>query len=49
MRYKIEIDRSILEKFKQFNFFGWEMSLGGEPDFDKKYTDSKQYAALENI
>ena len=33
---KIEIDGSILEQVKQFNYLGWELSLDGEPDFDKK-------------
>ena len=33
---KIEIDGSILEELKQFNYFGCELSLDGEPDFDKK-------------
>jgi hypothetical protein len=31
---KIETDRSILEQVKQFNYLGYELSLGGEPDFD---------------
>ena len=33
---KIEIGRSILEQVKQFNYLGCELSLDGEPDFDKK-------------
>jgi len=33
---KIEIDGSILEQVKQFNYLGSELSLDGEPDFDKK-------------
>ena len=33
---KIEIDRSILEQVKKFNYLGCELSLDGEPDFDKK-------------
>jgi len=33
---KIETDGSILEKVKQFNYLGCELSLDGEPDFDKK-------------
>ena len=33
---KIEIDGSILEKVKQFNYLGCELSLDGGPDFDKK-------------
>jgi hypothetical protein len=33
---KIEIDGSILEKVKQFNYLGCELSLDGVPDFDKK-------------
>jgi len=52
VRSKIEIDGSILEQAKQFNYLGCEMSLDGEPDFDKKIKnkDSKEYAVqLENI
>ena len=46
---KIEIEGSILEKVKKINYLGCELSLDGEPDFDKKI-DSKEYAALlENI
>jgi hypothetical protein len=33
---KIEIDGSILEKVKQFNYLGCELSLDGEQDFEKK-------------
>jgi hypothetical protein len=33
---KIEIDGSILEQVKQFNYLGCELSLDGEPDFDNK-------------
>jgi hypothetical protein len=33
---KIERDGSILEQVKQFNYLGCELSLDGEPDFDKK-------------
>jgi hypothetical protein len=36
VRSKIEIDGSILEQFKQFNYLGCELSLDSEPDFDKK-------------
>ena len=36
VRSKIEIDGSILEQVKQFSYLGCEMSLDGEPDFDKK-------------
>jgi len=36
MRSKIEIDGSIWEQVKQFNYLGCELSLDGEPDFDKK-------------
>jgi len=32
---KVEIDGSILEQVKQFNNLGCELSLDGEPDFDK--------------
>jgi hypothetical protein len=33
---KIEIEGSILQQAKQFNYLGCELSLDGEPDFDKK-------------
>ena len=36
VRSKIETDGSILEQVKQFNYLGCELSLDGEPDFDKK-------------
>ena len=36
VRSKIEIGGSILEQVKQFNYLGCELSLDGEPDFDKK-------------
>jgi len=36
VRSKIEIDGSILEQVRQFNYLGCELSLDGEPDFDKK-------------
>jgi len=36
VRSKIEIDGSILEQVKQFNYLGCELSLDGETDFDKK-------------
>jgi hypothetical protein len=36
VRSKIEIEESILEQVKQFNYLGCELSLDGEPDFDKK-------------
>jgi hypothetical protein len=45
VRSKIEIDGSILEQVKQFNYLGCELSLDGEQDY-KKRTDSKEYAAL---
>jgi len=35
MRSKIEIDGSILEQVKQFNYFGCELSLDGDQDFGK--------------
>ena len=39
----------MLVQVKQFNYLGCELSLDGEPNFDKKI-DSKEYAALlENI
>ena len=33
VRSKIEIEGSILEQVKQFNYLGCELSLDGEPDF----------------
>jgi hypothetical protein len=33
---KVEIGGSILEQVKQFNYFGCNLSLDREPDFDKK-------------
>ena len=33
---KIEIYRSILEQVKQFNYLRCELSLDGEPEFNKK-------------
>jgi hypothetical protein len=36
VRSKIEIDGSILEEVKKFNYLRCELSLDGEPDFDKK-------------
>jgi hypothetical protein len=36
VRSKIEIDRSILQQVKQFNYLRCELSLDGAPDFDKK-------------
>jgi len=36
VRSKIEIDGSILEQVRQFNYLGCELSFDGEQDFDKK-------------
>jgi len=36
VRFKIEIDGSILGQVKQFHYSGCELILDGEPDFDKK-------------
>ena len=36
VRSKIEIDGSVLEKVKKFNYLECALSLDGEPDFDKK-------------
>jgi len=36
VRSKIGINGSILEKVKQFNYLGCELSLDGAPDFDEK-------------
>ena len=46
VRSKIEIDGTILEQVRQFNYLRCELSLDGEPDFGKKEIDSKEYAAL---
>ena len=35
VRSKIEIEGSILEQVKQFNYLGCELNLDGESDFDK--------------
>jgi len=44
-RSKIEIDGSILEQVRQFNYLECELSLDGEPDYDKQ-TDFEEYTAL---
>jgi hypothetical protein len=51
VRSKIEIDGSVLEQVKQFNYFGCELSLDGEPDFDtrNKRIPKNMAALLENI
>ena len=36
VRSKIEIDGSVLQQVKQFNYLGCELSLDGEIYFDKK-------------
>jgi len=36
MCFKTEIDGSILEQVKQFNYLGCQVFLDGEPDFNKK-------------
>jgi len=36
VRSKIEIDGSILEQVKQFNYLWCELSIDGEPHFDKR-------------
>ena len=33
---KIEIDESILEQVKKFNYLGCELNLDGEQDFGQK-------------
>ena len=43
MRSKIEIDGSILEKVKQFNYLGCEMSLDGATDLDQKNKQISNY------
>ena len=35
VRSEIEIDGSILEQGKLFNYLGFELNLDSEPDFDK--------------
>jgi hypothetical protein len=50
VRSKIEIDRIMLEKVKQFNYLGCELSLDCETEFDKKNKIFQIYAVLsENI
>jgi hypothetical protein len=44
VRSEIEIDGSILEQVRQFNYLGCGLNLDGEPDFDKKIIN--RYAAL---
>jgi hypothetical protein len=34
MRSKMEIDGSILQQVKKFNYLGCELSLDGGPEFD---------------
>ena len=46
MRSKIDIDGSVLEQVKQFNYLGCELSLDVNQILTKKLTDSKEYAAL---
>jgi len=36
VRSKTEIDGSILEQVKQFNYLGCELNLDSEPYFDKR-------------
>ena len=36
VRFKIEIDGSLLEQVKQCNYLGCELSSDGEPDVAKK-------------
>jgi hypothetical protein len=36
VRSKIEIDGSILEQVKQFNYLGCNLSLDGKPEIEKK-------------
>ena len=43
MRSKIEIEGSTLEQVKQFNYFGCELSLDGESDFDQKNKQIPKY------
>ena len=45
VRSKIEIDGSILKQVRQFSCLECELSLDGEPDFDKQI-HSKGYAVL---
>ena len=42
VRSKIEIDGSILEQVRQFNYLGCELSLNGEPDFDNNNNNNNK-------
>jgi len=44
-RSKIEIEGSILDQVRQFNYLGCELNLDGEPDFEKQ-KNSKEYTVL---
>jgi len=49
VRSKIEIDGSIIEQVKQFNYLGCELNLDGEPDFDQKVIIIKDKQIPKNI
>jgi hypothetical protein len=42
VRSKIEIDGTILEKIKPFNYLGCELSSDGEQEFDIKINRSQR-------
>jgi hypothetical protein len=42
VRSKIEIDGSILEQVKQFNYLGCELSIDGEPDLKKNLKNMRR-------
>ena len=45
----MEIDASMLEQVKQFDYLGCELSLDGEPDFDKKKIKNKNKQIPKNM
>ena len=49
LRSKIEIDGSILEQVKQFNYLGCELSLDSEPHFDQKKKKHRIFQRLCGI
>ena len=48
MPSKTEIDGSILEQVKQFNYLGCELSLDGEPDFEKNKNKNSNNNNINN-
>jgi hypothetical protein len=45
----MEIDGTILEQVKQFNYLGCELSLEGELDFNKKINRSQSICGTTRI